>query len=187
MSFLLDQLLVTASLNDPSLFQYHDGLGISDGGKPVSDDEDGTPVHQRIHAFLDDGFRAGVDGRGRLVHDHYRKIGHSSPRDGDQLTLPLREVVVVPVDHRLITVGEPRDEGIRAGRFSRRDAFLIGSVQFSVPDVVHYGAGKQAYILKDHPHVAAEVRFFDLGNIDAIVADLAVSQVVEAVDQVGDR
>ncbi len=38
---------------------------------------------------LHDGFGTGVDGGGRLVQDHDRRVCNRRPRDGDQLALAL--------------------------------------------------------------------------------------------------
>ena len=41
-------------------------------------------------------------------------------------------------------------------------------------------------VLQHDPKRVAQVIFFDLVDIDAVVADLAVLDIVETVDQVGD-
>src|SRR5699024_5576807 len=57
-----DQLVVGAALDDAAVVQDHDGVGVLDGGQPVSDDKGGAPGHQGVHAPLDDGLGVGVDG-----------------------------------------------------------------------------------------------------------------------------
>ena len=73
-----------------------------------------------------------------------------------------------------------------ASQFGGSHALLVGGLQAAVADVVHHGAREQVGILEHHAQAAPQVRLFDLIDIDAVVADLAVGDVVKAVDQVGD-
>lgn len=73
------------SLDDLSLFQNQDGLGIFHCGKPVSDDENRPVLHKGIHAFLDESFRAGIDGAGSLVQNQHRRPGNRSPGDRQKI------------------------------------------------------------------------------------------------------
>ena len=57
LSFLRDQLIMAAALNDAALLQNRDAVGIADGGQTVGDDEDGAPLHELVHALLDERFR----------------------------------------------------------------------------------------------------------------------------------
>ena len=60
LSSLLYQLLMAAPLDDPSLLQYHNHIGILNGRQPVSDDKYCPPLHQMIHAFLNNSLRTGI-------------------------------------------------------------------------------------------------------------------------------
>ena len=70
---------------------------------------------------------------------------------------------------------------------SRLDAFLIRGVQAAVADVLHDRACEKLDVLEDDAQGATQVRLADLVDVDAVVSDLAVGDVVEAVDQVRDR
>ena len=76
-AFLLDQLIVGASLNDASLFQNHDTVGVSYSGQTMGDNKACSSTHQFIHTVLNDPLGSGVDGTGRLIQDQYRRV-----RDG---------------------------------------------------------------------------------------------------------
>ncbi len=41
-------------------------------------------------------------------------------------------------------------------------------------------------VLQHHAERAAQLGLLDLGDVDAVVADLALIDVVEAIDEVGD-
>ena len=73
------------------------------------------------------------------------------------------------------------------GTLCRRDAFFICRVQSAVPDIVHDRTGKQIYVLQYDTQRTPQVCLFDFVDVDAVVANLAVCQIVEPVDQVRDR
>ena len=104
----------------------------------------------------------------------------------DQLALALRQAGAVAGEHGVVAVGQAGDEVVGVGELGRRDALLVGGVQVAVADVVHHGAGEQVGVLQHDAERAAQVGLADLVDVDAVVADLAVGDVVEAVDEVGD-
>ena len=65
-------------------------------------------------------------------------------------------------------------------------AVLVAGVEAAVADVVHHGAGEEVGLLQHQAQRAAQIVLLDLVDVDAVVADLAVGDVVEAVDEVGD-
>lgn len=50
---LLEQFLVVALLDDGTVFDHQNGIGILDGGKAMGDDKAGLILHQRGHRGLD--------------------------------------------------------------------------------------------------------------------------------------
>ena len=93
-----------AALDDPAVVEYHDNVGVHDGREAVGDDEDGSVLHQHIHAALNDRLGSRVDRAGCLVEDHNGGIGDGGTRDGDKLSLTLRKVGTVSRDHGVIAV-----------------------------------------------------------------------------------
>ena len=47
--------------------QYHDGIGVRDGGQTVGDDQRGTAFHQHFERLLNLVFTLTVEGTGGLV------------------------------------------------------------------------------------------------------------------------
>ena len=177
---------MAAALDDAPVIQHHDGVGIADRGQAVRDDEHRAPPHERIHALLHDALRAGVDGGGGLVQNHHGRVGHGRARDGDQLSLALAQSAAVAGEHGLVAVGQHADEGVGIDELGGTDAVLVRGVELSVAQVFHHRTGKEVDILQNHAQRAAQVALADFVDIDAVIADLAVGDVVEAVEQVGD-
>ena len=185
-ALLGDELLVVAPLDDPAVIENHNRVGVAHRGKPVGDDKHRSALHQLIHAVLHEGFGTGIDGGSRLVEDHCGRIRNRRAGDGDELALPLREVGAVVGQHGVVPFGQTGDEVVRVGEFCRRDALFVRRVQPAVTDIVHDRARKQVGILQNDAERPTQILFIDLVDIDAVVADLAVLDVVETVDEVGD-
>ena len=186
-AFFLNQLRMTAALDDNAVIQHHDDVGIAHGGQTVRDDEHCAAFHQRIHPALDDRFGARVDRRGRFVQNHHRRVGHSRARDGNQLALPLGKICTVAGEGGVVALRQAGDEIVRTRQFGGGNALVVGRVQPAVADVVHHGAGEQVRVLQHDAQRTAEVALLDFVDVDGVVPDFAIVNVVETVDEVGDR
>ena len=184
-AFLFQKLFVVALLFDLPVLDDHNAVGIAHGGEPVGNDKHRPSLHEGVHALLDEGLGAGVDGGSGLVQDHHRGIGHGGPGDGQQLALSLGEVGSVAGDHGLVALGEAADEGVGVGTLGGGNALLVGGVQTAVADVVHNGAGEEVGVLKNRTQRPAQVVLADGAYVDAVVGDHAALDLVEAVDEVG--
>lgn len=51
LTLLGNQIVVRTALDDPALFENHNHVGVSYGGKSVCDDEDRSAVHQTVHTL----------------------------------------------------------------------------------------------------------------------------------------
>ncbi len=182
----LDQLVMCSALYDPALFQDHDAVRIADRRQPVGNDKGRTSLHQGIHSFGDDALSSGIDGTGRLIQDQCRRICNRSSGDRQQLPLALGQVAAVSGQFRLIAILQLADKTVCAGQLRGRNDLFIGRIQFAVADIFHDRPGKQMSILKYHAQRPAQVILADLIDIDVIVPDLAVVNIIEPVDQIGD-
>ena len=178
---------MVAPLNDLTLLKDHNGLGIADGGQTVGNDKDGTTLHQAIHAFFNHPLRPGVDGGGGLIQNQHRRIGTGRPGDVQKLPLPLAEIAAVIGNPGVIAFGQMADKGICAGQTGGRTDLLVGGIQFSVPDVIRYGSGKQVGILKNNAQASPQAVLTDIPYINAVIGDQTAFYLVKAIDQVGDR
>ena len=181
-----DQFVVVAALDNVAVIQNHDAVGVHDGAEAVGDDEDRTALHQSVHAVLNQLLGTGIDGGGCFVQNHDRRIGHGRTGNGDQLTLALRKACAVAGELGVIALGQTGDEIVGIGQLGGLDALFICGIQLAVTDILHNGAGKQVGILQNHTQASAQVGLGDLVDVDVIVADLAVGDVIEPVDQIGD-
>ena len=105
--------VVGSVFGDAAVVEDHDDIGILDGGQAVRDDEHRAALHQLIHAALDDGLGACVDGRGRLVEDQHGGVAEKDARDGEQLSLADRDVLGIAVERGVVAARQGADEEIR--------------------------------------------------------------------------
>ena len=102
-----------ATFNNPSLFQHHNCVGVTDGGKPVSNHEDGAPRHEGVHATFDEGLGARIDRACRLIENEDRRVGHGRSGNRQKLALASREVGAVCGHERVVALGQAVDEAVR--------------------------------------------------------------------------
>ena len=176
-----------AALDDAALLENHDAVGVAHGTQPVGDDEAGAPLHQGVHAALDEHLGAGVNGARGFVENQHRGIGDRRAGDGQQLPLALREVAAVAGEHGVVAILEAADEAVGIGELCRADALGVRGVEPAVADVLHDRAGEEVRILQHHAERPAQIALADLVDVDVVIADLAVLNVIEAVDEVRDR
>lgn len=125
-----DKVVMAAALDNAAVFKHHDGIGIADGGEPVSDDKDGAPLHQLIHALFDERFGTGINRACRLIEHDDGRIGDGGTRYGEQLTLPLRKIFTVIFYHRVIALRKMTDEEMSVCELRRFDYLLISRIGF---------------------------------------------------------
>ena len=178
--------MITA-LDDLSVLQNHDGIGVAHGGETVSDHEGGPFCHQTIHALLDVLFRSRIDGARRFIEDQDRCPGYRRSRDIKKLPLALAQVRAVALQNRVIALGKPHDKGMGRCHLRRLNDLLVCGIKPSVADILHDRSRKQVGVLKNHGDVAAQLVPLNMADINAVDSDGPALDIVEAVDEVRDR
>jgi len=178
---------VLADLDDVAVVHDQDQIGVLDRGQAVGDDEAGAPLHQILHAFLDQDLSAGVDRRGRLIQDQDLRIAQEGAGDRQQLLLALGDVGGFLVDFRLVAVFQGADEVVHIGGVGSGDDFLVAGSGLAVADVVHDRSGEQPGVLQDHAEAVAQVVAREAAGVDAVHVDGAAVELIEAHQQLDDR
>ena len=178
--------MITA-LDDLSVLQNHDGVGVPHCGKTVGDHEGGPFCHQTVHALLDVLFRSRIDGARRFIEDQDRCPGYRRSRDIKKLSLALAQVRAVALKNGVIALWKPHDKGMGRCHLRRLNDLFIGGIQSSVADILHDRPRKQMGVLKNHGNVAAQLVPPDMADINAVDGDGPALDIVEAVDEVRDR
>lgn len=114
-AFHFQQFFVGSPFNDFSMFQYHNGVGISYRGQAVGDHKYGSSFHQLVHSFFNQGFCSGVNRGCSFIQDQHRRIGNGSPGNGKKLPLSLREISSVSGNHGVISLRQTTDKGVCIG------------------------------------------------------------------------
>lgn len=71
-----------ALLDDVTVVEDDDLVGITDGTQTVGDDEGGAPLHEGVHATLHHLLGTGVDTGGRLVENEDGGIADGGTGNG---------------------------------------------------------------------------------------------------------
>ena len=86
----------------------------------------------------------------------------------------------------VIALGQHSYKAVGVGQLCGGNALLVCGVGIPVAQVLHDRSCKQVRVLKHHAQRAAQVCFFDLVDVDAVIADLAVRNIIKEVEQIGD-
>ena len=178
--------MITA-LNDLSVLQNHDGVGVAHGGEAVGDHKGSPFSHQTVHALLDVLFRSRIDRARRFIEDQDRCLGYRRSRDIKKLSLALAQVRAIALNNGVIALWKPHDKGMGRCHLRRLNDLLIGSIQSSVADILHDRPRKQMGVLKHHGDMAAQLVPLNMTDINAVDGDGPALDIVEAVDEVRDR
>ncbi len=109
-TFFLQQFLVFTTFHDLTSVDHQQKIRISNGAQAMRDHKGGAPPEQFLERFLDEPLGAGIHAGGGFIQDENAGIIESSPRDGDQLPLPLREATAAFSQHGLVSIRKVLDE-----------------------------------------------------------------------------
>ena len=90
------------------------------------------------------------------------------------------------MQHGVVSLRQTSDETVRIRKSCRCVDFLVRSIKLTIADILHDGVSKEVSILQNDTERSAEVRLFDLIDVDRIIADLTVLNIIKSIDQIGD-
>ena len=76
---------------------------------------------------------------------------------------------------------------MRVGKLRSLDDFFVSRFGVAITDIVFDRRGEKVRLLQNDGHRASQIVFLDLVHVDVVDADLPVGDVIEAVQEVGDR
>ncbi len=132
-------------------------------------------------------FRAGIDGRRRIVEQQDGWLQQQGPRDGQPLALAAGQVRCPFAEHGLVALRQTRDEIVRLSQSRRALDLRLRRARLAEGDVGGDGVRKQETFLEDEADVAPQIVEFDAARIVAVDQDPALARVVETRDQTQQR
>ena len=153
----------------------------------MSDDDDGSPMHDRAHVLLNDALALVVERRGRLIEDENAGIDHQGPGDGDPLPLAAREIGAALLDHRVVALRQLGDELVRARESGRLHHDHARHRGIAKRDVLVDRAVEENVLLQHDADLPAQPSGIQLGDVDAVDHHLTGLRTVEALDRLGQR
>ena len=133
--------------------------------RTVGDDDRGDVAIVRAQRIEDEGFRAGIDGRRRVVEDEDARAGQQRAGKGDALALAAGQRVAAFADGGVPAIGKLVDEGdlgVGGGAFD----VGVGGLRVGQCDVVAQGAGAQEGLVGHDGDGVADVVGGGQGDVD---------------------
>ena len=116
-----------------------------------------------------------------------RRIAQDGARDRDALALAARQLDTALADHRVVAVGQGRDEIVDVGGRRGGADVVVARVGPAHADVGLDRAVEQEGVLVDDRDHAADLLERQLAQVVAAEADRALNRIVEAQQQADDR
>ena len=98
--------------------------------------------------------------------------------------MSLGEGAAVVLEHSVVAVRKTSDKVIGTSKFCGLHAVLISSIKTAVADVIQDGTRKEVDVLQNNTESTTKSALSNFVNVDAVVANLAIFNVIEAVEQV---
>jgi len=183
-----DELVVGALLEDDTVVEQHDLVGVADGGEAVGDGDDGHGglLEGDGEAVLHQGFGVLVEGGGGLVEEEDLLAAHERASEGDALLLAAGQVAARVADLRVVAVLHRKDVVVDRREFRVLVHLLVGGVGVDVLDVLLDGAGEEGGLLEDGGDLVAPVAEVEVLQVDAVDGDVALNGVVVAEQELDD-
>ena len=103
------QLVVGAFLDDPTVVEHHDAVGVADGRQAVGDHQRRAAAQRFVERGLHVRLVLVVEVAGGLVEDHDDRVLQQQPGDRQALLLAAAQPVAALADHRVVAVGQRGD------------------------------------------------------------------------------
>ena len=87
--------------------------------------------------------------------------------------------------HRVISLWQTADKRICVGNLRRPFNFLLGSIQFSKPDIVRHRSCKQMGVLQYNSKRMAQGCLADVPHVNSVINNRSTLHIIETVDQIG--
>ena len=113
-----EQALVRALLDDFAMVDDQNHVGLTDGRKPVRNDERGCALHQRVRRLLNQHFGFRVHGAGGLVEHENLRLGDHRAGEGNELFFARGELVAALAHVRVIALFELGRDAVCADRLA---------------------------------------------------------------------
>ena len=170
--------------DDSTTIDDHDDVTVLNGGETVSDDEDGSTFHDRVHPLLNHFFGPAIDGASRFVENHDGRILEDGTCDAEALALSAAELAAAVADDGLVAVFGLEDEVMGVGDTRCLFHLFGGGMLDAESDVVVYGVVEEDGVLVYVAHEFTEVVEGEAADVGAVDEDGAFGDIIEAGKEV---
>src|SRR5919201_240320 len=118
------QVAVAALLEDASILEDDDAIGVDDRGKPMRYCKHRAPLRQTRERLLYERLALGIERGSGLIENEDGRVHEDAARDGDPLPLARGKQTSALAYDRVVSLRQARDEFVRVRRLRRRDDFV---------------------------------------------------------------
>ena len=175
-----------ALLDDVTVGDDGDLVGIFDGGETVSDHDGGSALAELVQCLLDHDLGGVVKRTGRLVQNEDRRVLEEHTRDAKTLFLTARQTHAALADDSIVALLHRHDVIMDVGALGGFDDLVLGSVESAIEDVVTDAGVKEVDVLLYDADIAAKRLQRDVVDVLAVDQKNSRLHVVKMRDQMAD-
>lgn len=179
-AILADEVLVGAGLDEATLVENMDLVGVADGGEPVGDDE--ARHLEGLETLGDGGLGAIIEGGSRFIHEEDFGLAGDGGGDEEPLALAAGEGGGVLINDCMEAHWHGTDILIQGGEAGGFHGLIEGHAR-GTGDIFVEGTRHDAAMLEDDPQLAAKVLEIDGAEGFAIEENIAFFGGIEAKEK----
>lgn len=141
---------MSAALDDMSVVQYKDLIGVADGFQTVGNHDDGLVMGQCLDSPLQFILILRVNAACCLVQNDDRCVLQHGAGDGNPLFLAAGQSTASLANHSVIAIRQGRNKVMAASLLRRLNHLLMGGVRAAKLDIVLNRICKEVYALEHH-------------------------------------
>lgn len=139
---------MVTTFNDTPMIHNQDNVRVNDGLKTVGDNEYRTSFHKPVHPPLYHFFSTRVNRRSRFIKDENRCIGKGSTRNGNQLTLSIRQACAIICKNSVVIIVQMLHKRIHVSNTSSFKNFLASRIRTALGNIFSDSPCEEMRILK---------------------------------------
>src|SRR5262245_45258633 len=182
-----DQVLMGAVLSQTAALDGEEAVAAPHRRQPMRNDEDDAAFGKPRHVLLDDPLALIVERARRLVEDQDARIGNERARDGETLALAAREAGAALSHNGVVTIGELKDEIMRAGHLRGGNDPFDRHRAVRQRNMVAHRAIEQDALLQHDADLTTQPGWINDAEINAVDQNPPALGHIEPLDQLGER
>ncbi len=114
-TFVSQETVVGALLNDLTILEDENFISLLNGGEAVGNDKAGPTFHQSTHGLLYQEFQPGINRGGCFIQNQNLRVSQEGPSNGQKLLLTQGDVAGFLIHFHIVATWQGADKVVNIG------------------------------------------------------------------------